>query len=164
MSGKAHDRAEVSVYVAVPQATAFEVFTQEIDLWWRKGPAYRIAGHARGTLHFELGLGGRILESFDGDAGPHTFEVGTVKIWQPPALLEFEWRGVNFKPGESTPVEVAFTARGEGTLVSVVHRGWSALPSDHPVRHGEADAEFIRSIGLWWGSLMTSLRRHTETR
>jgi len=31
------DRATTPVSVAVAQATAFDVFTREIDLWWRRG-------------------------------------------------------------------------------------------------------------------------------
>ena len=31
------DRARVSVAVAVDAPTAFAIFTQEIDLWWRRG-------------------------------------------------------------------------------------------------------------------------------
>lgn len=161
MSGT-HDRVKVSVFVAVCQQDAFEVFTQEIDMWWRRGPAYRIAGRARGTLHFELGLGGRIFEAFEGAQGPSTFQVGTVTHWEPPQRLAFEWRGVNFKPGESTMVEVTFAEQGEGTMVSVVHRGWSALPANHPVRHGATPDAFIRRTGSWWSGLMTSLREHVR--
>jgi hypothetical protein len=42
------DGATVSVSVAVPQALAFEVFTREVDRWWRQGPRFRIAGRRRG--------------------------------------------------------------------------------------------------------------------
>jgi hypothetical protein len=58
-------------------------------------------------------------------------------------------------------VEVRFVPQNEGTLVSVEHQGWSALPADHPARHGLTGAEFSRMIGMWWGGLMTSLREHT---
>jgi uncharacterized protein YndB with AHSA1/START domain len=157
MSG---DRVKVSVTVRVPQADAFDVFTREIDLWWRKGPQFRIGGRARGQLLFEPGPNGRLFETYDGADGPRTFEVGKITAWQPPSRLEFEWRGVNFEPRERTWVEVTFQSQGENTLVCVVHRGFAALPSDHPVRHGKPDAEFIRMIALWWSELMTSLREH----
>jgi uncharacterized protein YndB with AHSA1/START domain len=158
------DRARVSVFVAVEPSAAFEVFTQEIDLWWRRGPRYRIAGQRRGQLHFEAGLGGRLFESFELAAGPRAVEVGRVTVWEPPTRLEFEWRGVNFKPGEKTVVAVRFEAARDGTLVTVEHRGWSALPADHPVRHGQVGAAFTRMIGLWWGALMTGLREHISQR
>lgn len=161
----AGDVATVTVFVAVAPDVAFEVFTAEMDLWWRHGPKFRIAGKRRGALHLEPGLGGRLFESFE-DAGGEirTHELGRVLVWDPPALLGFEWRGVNFAPGQSTRVDVRFVAQGEGTLVTVRHAGWSALPAGHPVRHGLEGAAFSRRIGMWWGDLMTSLREHAGAR
>jgi hypothetical protein len=59
---------------------------------------------------------------------------------------------------------VRFEPSRSGTLVTVRHAGWSALPPDHPVRHGLTGAEFSRMIGLWWGDLMASLREHAAGR
>ncbi|HJZ86708.1 MAG TPA: SRPBCC domain-containing protein [Polyangia bacterium] len=160
MSAPAGDCARVTVQVAVPPEVAFDVFTREIDLWWRRGPKFRIAGKRPGVLTFESGVGGRLFESVELPSGPRAFEVGRITAWEPPARLEFEWRGVNFKPGEKTVVEVRFAKAGAGTLVTVEHRGWSALPADHPARHGLVGPAFSRMIGLWWGELMTSLREH----
>lgn len=167
MSGEG-DRATVTVFVAVTPEDAFEVFTTEIDLWWKQGPKFRIAGRRRGQLHFDGGVGGRLFESFTASQASHarrTIEVGRITVWDPPARLEFEWRGVNFVPNESTVVEVRFEAMGRGTNVTVQHRGWSALRDDHPARHGKVGAELARMIGMWWGELMTSMREHvTATR
>jgi uncharacterized protein YndB with AHSA1/START domain len=156
----AGDSARASVFVGVGPKDAFEVFTNEIDLWWRQGPAYRIAGKLPGQLNFEPGPGGRLFETCEVNGQPRTFEIGRVTVWEPPRLLVFEWRGINFKANEKTVVEVRFASQGEGTMVSVEHRGWSSLPDDHPVRHGQAGSDFIRTIGLWWGGLMTSLREY----
>lgn len=160
----AGDSASITVFVAVTPRDAFEVFTHEIDLWWRTGPAYRIAGKTRGVIAFEERPGGRLLETFELPSGPRTFEVGVLTAWEPPSRLAFEWRGVNFKPDEKTFVEVVFKPSGDGTLVTVRHSGWSALPPDHPARHGKLGAAFSREIGLWWGSLMTSLREHVDSK
>jgi len=162
----AGDSASVSVFVRVAPADAFDVFTREIDLWWRTGPAYRIAGRRRGQLVFEPRLGGRLFETFDSPSKPegHTIQVGEVVVWEPPGRLELTWRGVNFKPHEVTRVEVRFEPSGEGTMVTVRHSGWSALPADHPARHGLVGPAFSRMIGLWWGGLMTSLRQHVAAR
>lgn len=154
------DSAAVSVFVGVTPEVAFDVFTREIDLWWKQGPRYRIAGKQRGQLNFEPGPGGRLFETFETPSGARTFVVGRVTAWEPPSSLELEWRGVNFKPHETTFVTVRFEPKRDGTLVTVRHRGWSALPDDHPVRHGQTGAAFSRTIGLWWGDLMTSLREH----
>jgi uncharacterized protein YndB with AHSA1/START domain len=154
------DRARVSVHVAVPPGVAFTAFTAEIDQWWRRGLQYRVAGNARGIIHLEPGVGGRLFESIESDAGTRVVENGRVTLWEPPARLAFEWRAVNFAPSESTEVEVLFEPQGEGTLVTVTHRGWSKLRADHPVRHGLDVPAFVRMMGLWWGALMTSLREH----
>lgn len=159
------DTARVSVFVRVSREDAFDVFTREIDQWWRTGPRYRAGGKRRGQLFFECHDGGRLFETFEASSGSRTIEVGKVTRWDPPARFELEWRNVNFRPNEKTFVDVSFEESGEGTLVTVTHRGWSALPDDHPARHGLTGAAFSRMIGMWWGDLMTSLREHVaETR
>ena len=161
------DSAKVSVLVAVPPADAFEVFTKEIDLWWKHGPKFRIAGRRRGQLHFEGGLGGRLFETFvasRASSATRTVQVGSITAWEPTRRIAFEWRGVSFAPDEKTFVEVRFDPSPSGTLVTVEHRGWSAVRDDHPVRHGKPSDEFLRMMGLWWGELMTSLREHAHER
>jgi uncharacterized protein YndB with AHSA1/START domain len=97
-------------------------------------------------------------------AATRSIQVGSITAWDPPSRIEFEWRGVNFAPNEKTVVEVRFDPSPSGTLVTVQHRGWSALPDDHPVRHGTVGAEFVRRIGMWWSELMTGLREHVASR
>lgn len=161
---KPGDAATVSVMVAVSPEDAWDVFTNEIELWWRRGPKFRIAGRHPGRLSIEGGLGGRLFEIVALPSGERMFEVGKVIAWDPPRHLELEWRGVNFAPNEKTLVTVSFEALGEGTMVRVRHSGWSSLPDDHPARHGKVGADFSRMIGLWWGELMTSLREHVAAR
>lgn len=156
----AGDQARVSVAVAVPLSDAFRIFTEEIDQWWRRGLRFRASGKAPGTLHLETRIGGRLFEAFETANGPQLVQTGRVLVWEPPHHFSFEWRGVNFAPGETTEVDVRFDPSASGTLVTVTHRGWSTLPADHPVRHGQDVPEFIRGLGLWWGELMTSLREH----
>lgn len=161
----AGDQATVTVLVDVEPAVAFEVFTTEIDLWGRRGVAYRVAGRRPGTLVMEGKLGGRLFEQYEGPAGPAVHETGRITEWEPPHRLAFEWRGANFAPGEVTHVEVAFTRTPSGrTQLVLVHRGFAALRPDHPVRHGEPVDKFIAAIGLWWGQLLTSLREHARDR
>jgi uncharacterized protein YndB with AHSA1/START domain len=153
------DRATVTVTVDVPQDAAFEVFTREIDLWWKRGPAYRQILRG-GVVRLEPGVGGRVFEA--DDAG-QVFERGHVTLWAPPQRLVIEWRGAAFAPGEKTAVDVLFepTASG-GTRVTVVHSGWSSLRPDHPARHGLVGAPMSRMIGQWWGALMTAMRMHAS--
>jgi uncharacterized protein YndB with AHSA1/START domain len=158
MMPPASDLVTVSVTVSTDPATAFAIFTKEIDLWWRSGPMFRIAGKQPGVVRFEPWLGGRFIEEVESPSGPQVFTKGRITVWQPPERFQFEWRGVNFAPGESTQVQVVFEAVPTGTRVTVRHSGWATLRADHPVRHGKEGPAFIRMIGLWWGDLMTSFR------
>lgn len=153
------DQARVTVTVAVPPAEAFRIFTQDIDLWWRRGRRFRNAPGERGLVCIEPGIGGRLFESFDTDDGERVVEIGRTRIWQPPQRLVFEWRAVNFAPHEKTEVEVGFEPCDCGTRVTVVHRGWADIRPDHPARHGQDVPSFVRMIGMWWGDLLGSLRR-----
>lgn len=158
------DRAKVTLFVAVPPAVAFEVFTNEIDLWWKRGPKFRHSGRHVGKLCFEPGAGGRLFETFTVDGTPHTFEAGRILAWEPPAKLAFEWRNANFAPHEKTEVEVRFDAAPGGTQVSVEHRGWGALPPEHPARHGLVGPQFSGLIGMWWSELLASLRERLDAK
>jgi uncharacterized protein YndB with AHSA1/START domain len=157
-SPSAHDQARVSVLVRVPPQRAFQIFTEEIDSWWRRGLKYRVAGSRHGTLHLEPGVGGRLYESIEAGSDARLHETGRVMVWEPPHRLVFEWRAINFEPGDLTEVEVEFQPSPSGTRVTVTHRGWDRIRDDHPVRHQLDPDAFVRSMGLWWGELMTSLR------
>lgn len=151
------DQVRVSLLLKVPPAEAFRAFTEDIDQWWRRGLKYRVQGPGRGVLHMEPRVGGRLFEQFDGDPPP-VVQTGTVRVWQPPSRLVFEWRGVNFAPGDSTEVDLSFEPGPGGTQVTLVHRGFASLRADHPVRHGQPVPAFIRGMGLWWGDQLISLR------
>jgi hypothetical protein len=151
------DKVTVTAFVAVSPADAFEVFTMEIDQWWRRGPGYRVAGREPGVLHLEPKLGGRLFEEY---AQGTLHEVGTITAWEPPLHLAFDWRSVTFVPGETTTVDIRFVASGRGTRVILEHRGWSTIRDDHPVRHGQASAAFIAGLGMWWANLIRALDAH----
>jgi uncharacterized protein YndB with AHSA1/START domain len=146
------DSIVVSAVVAVPPAEAFTVFTQEIGRWWRpKGP--RLFRPDRdGVLKFDSGC--LIFDS----GGADTFVVGRVLAWDPGRRLVFEWRQAGFAPHEVTEVEVRFESFGSGTRVTVEHRGWDAIPSDHPARSGFQGGAFTSIIGLRWADALTALR------
>ncbi len=150
--------ATVAVRVDVAPAVAFDVFVREIDQWWRRGPKFRHAGMAQGSIRIEPRLGGAIVEAWRHGVRARTFEIGRVTHWEPPARLAFTFRNATFAPLERTEVDVTFVPTGEATLVTVRHCGWEALRADHPARHGQADRELQGSIGSWWGELLTSLR------
>ena len=148
------DRARVITYVAVSPRDAFEVFTEEIDTWWRREPRFR-AGVAASQLRFERDGNARRLVERSSDG---VFEIGRVRAWEPGARLVFEWRTRDFAAGEVTEVEVLFTPLGEGTRVTLEHRGWDTLRADHPSRRGLDDEAFTSMLGLHWGDLVTAYR------
>jgi uncharacterized protein YndB with AHSA1/START domain len=152
------DRARVSVTVAVPPSRAFDIFTADIDQWWRRGMKFRHSASRSSLLCIEPKVGGRLFESFEVEGTPHIIEVGRVRVWEPSRQLTFTWRNANFAPLEQTEVEIQFEPSASGTLVTVTHSGLSGLRADHPARHGLQGAEFCRMIGLWWGEQMSSLR------
>lgn len=158
-----HDQVRVSVLVRVPPPLAFQIFTEEIDSWWRRGLKYRVAGSRQGTIHLEPGVGGRLYESIEAGADARLHETGRVTLWEPPHRFAFEWRAINFDAHDSTEVAVEFEASPSGTRVTVTHRGWGSIRGDHPVRHGLSPDAFLRDMGLWWGDLMTSLRERATS-
>ena len=150
------DRVEVTTIVAVDPATAFEVFTEELDLWWRHGPRHRTQG-ARSMLRMEAGVGGRLLEY----GGIEPVVLGEVLVWDPPRRLLLKWRrGHDDAP--ATEVEVRFVAEGAATRVTIEHRGWDRVPAGHRARQGLVGHAFEAALGLWWGDLLVSLRARAK--
>ncbi len=161
MSGS--DSVSVTTVVAVPPEEAFRVFTQEIDAWWRGGPRFRWYPERKGRLRFEPRVGGRLLEVYD-EAEGDAFEVGIVSIWEPAARLVFGFRARSFEEGQLTEVEVRFERVEGGSRVTVEHRGWDALPADHPARHGMDAPGFRNTMIVWWGDLLQAVRLHVSHR
>src|ERR1700761_1216684 len=96
--------ARVTTFVDVSPLDAFEVFTQEVDLWWRRGPRFR-GGGADSELLFEEDAQGRRLIERDSRGA---FEIGRVQVWEPGVRLVLDYRARNFAPHECTTVEVRF--------------------------------------------------------
>ena len=149
------DTARVTTFVAVAPDTAFEVFTQEVDLWWRRGPRFR--AHQASELSFENDAHGRRLVERTPD---EVFEIGRVLAWEPGKRLMLSYRQRNFTAEESTELEVRFEAHGNGTRVVLEHRGWEALRPKHPARHGLSGEALSSMIGLHWGDILTAYRVH----
>lgn len=150
--------ATVAVRVAATPEVAFELFTREIDSWWRRGPKFRHASAPGARITIEPRTGGAVCETWRDNDTERRFDLGRVTTWAPPHRLCFTWRNATFAPAEDTDVEVTFAAVGTGTLVTVRHRGWTGLRADHPARHGMDDTALSRSVALWWGDQLTALR------
>jgi uncharacterized protein YndB with AHSA1/START domain len=150
----------VTTLVAVDPQAAFRIFTEDVDAWWGRGPRFRWAPGRDGSLRFEPGVGGRLVEA----AGDDVFEVGRVLAWDPARRLVFEFRARAFAPEEATEVEVLFESEAEGTRVTLEHRGWDALAADHPARHGMDDESFANMMKVWWVDLLGACSAHVRAR
>jgi uncharacterized protein YndB with AHSA1/START domain len=145
------DPLRVSVLVEAGVTETFRLFTEETDRWWKRGPRFRIAGELPGTLHLEPFLHGRLFESFDRGGVQRVVRIGRLRSWDPPNAFAFEWRAPHCASNELTDVTVTFESHGVDTLVQVAHRGWSALPADHPARRE------LGSLQNFWTTLLRGL-------
>jgi len=145
----------VTTVVATDPATAFEIFTAEVNAWWKRGPRFRPSVHGVGVLRFKPGVGGRPIETYDDKS---SFDFGRIKVWAPGERLVFELIGRDFGPNESTEVEVCFEGEGENTRLTVEHRGSERFPDDHPARHGLGEPAFSDVMSVWWADLFVSIK------
>lgn len=130
------------ITVDAPLETAFRVFTQEIGSWWPL-PTHSVFADRARSVEMEPRAGGQIVET--SEAGEQSVW-GTLTAWEPPHRVSFSWhpgRG----PETAQEVEVTFAARGDGTLVRLVHTGWEKL--------GDAAEEQVRSYDGGWDHVLT---------
>ena len=152
-------RTLVSLRVTATPQHVFDVFTREIGQWWQPNPLFQFTADRDGALAFEPFEGGRLTETYaDGDV----FEIGTVRVWEPPTRLVFTWRQAGFAPDQETEVHVRFEDVGDQTRVTVEHLGWDEIPHDHVARHGFPAAAFQRRLAEWWQRLLTELSARTD--
>ena len=151
-----------STIVELGPADAFEVFTDEVDAWWRTGPRFRPGGRRGGALAFEPGPGGHLAEHYDDGAA--SVELARVLAWEPGARLLLELTGPDYEPGQTTRVEIRFDAVAGGTRVSIEHTGWEAFGSDAVARHGLSGDAFESMLGYHWGDLLVAFGRASRAR
>jgi uncharacterized glyoxalase superfamily protein PhnB len=104
--------ASASVEVAADPATAFRIFTEEIDLWWVRGPINFFDSARATAMRIEPGVGGRILEVYV--PPDDVLELGTITDWEPGALLAYR------SSVDDTETRISFDALDGGTRVTVV--------------------------------------------
>ncbi len=89
-------RVYLATRVAASPEHAFQVFVDEIGLWWQHNGLFRTGPEAPGTLQFR---GGELVEvSPDGER----YRIGRVLAWEPPERLLFSWHQPDF-PDTSPP-------------------------------------------------------------
>lgn len=125
------------VTVAVDPDTAFCVFTDEIDLWWVRGPInFYDAARAIG-MRCEHGVGGRLLELYAPDASDAR-ELGRIVTWEPGKLLAWN------SSVDDVRVAVRFEAVAGGTTVTVT----ATVPAGGQDQGGTS---WVRVVPGWLG-------------
>ncbi len=126
-----------TVEVAVDPGTAFAAFTDELDLWWVRGPINHHAGGRVLAMRCEPGVGGRLLEVYDDTTGD-ALELGRITVWEPGRRLA--WKSSI----DDVQTDIRFEPSATGTVVQVVAR----IPEDGKDRGGTA---WVRVVPKWFG-------------
>jgi hypothetical protein len=136
------DSVSKSIEVAVSPAVAFDVFTREIDAWFRVDRDTLPDITRTAAIRFEPHLGGRLLDVHDLVTGEGR-ELGRITVWEPGSRLVL-------LSNDGTEVDVTFERHGAGSRVTLTHRGLDRLA---PQR-----ARALRRAG--WPSLAPIYRDH----
>lgn len=96
---------QLSINIGLSLSTVFESFLEE----------FKTALNRFG-VYFEEGPSGGIMQG--------TTRIGQVLTWEPEKRIVIEWMPVDWRPEESTKIEMSWEAIGEGTRLSIEHRGW----------------------------------------
>jgi uncharacterized glyoxalase superfamily protein PhnB len=128
---------ESTVEVSADPKTAFTAFTEELDLWWVRGPINAYDSGRLVEMRCEPGVGGRILEVYDGDA----LELARITAWEP-------GRRVAWKSSlDDVSIDVRFEPIAAGTLVRL----------EATVAEGGEDrggSSFVKVAPGWYGAWM----------
>jgi len=137
-----------AVTVSVSPQSAFTAFTDEMDLWWVRGPINFFDSARAVAVVCEPGVGGRIIEVYD-EATGEGLELARISAWHPGERLA--WRS----SVDDVEVEVSFEPTAAGTLVRVL----AAIPAGGADRGGTA---WVRVVPTWFGAWCA--RRDTASR
>lgn len=129
-----------TVEVAADPLTAFSVFTDELDLWWVRGPINAYDSGRLIEMRCEPGVGGRILEVYDADTGDG-LELARITVWEPGRRLA--WKSSL----DDVAIDVRFEPTATGTIVRL----------DATVSEGGEDrggSSFVAVTPPWFGAWM----------
>jgi uncharacterized glyoxalase superfamily protein PhnB len=127
------------VEVAVDPNTAFRAFTEELDLWWVRGPInFWSDAHRVVAVRCEPGVGGRIMEVRETHDTEDVFVRARITAWDPPRRLCWD------SAQDDVSTEVSFTPTEAGTRVRVQH----TVPVGGEDRGGTA---WSRVVPKWFG-------------
>ncbi|GAA4402739.1 SRPBCC domain-containing protein [Tsukamurella soli] len=151
-------RVIVALRVPATPTRAFAAFTEGIAQWWQPNGLFQFAIGRTGTLVFEPGPTGRLVETYPGG---DLVEIGRVRVWDPPRRLVLGWRQAGFAPDEQTELRVTFddvsTGAAPCTRVTVEHIGWDTIAASGAARHGFPLRELQLRFAQWWRLLLGGL-------
>lgn len=154
------DASRVLVALRVPATAerAFTAFTDQIGEWWQPNGLFQFTDGRTGTLAFEPGPDGRLVETYpDGEV----FVIGHIRVWDPPRRLVLTWRHASFAADQETELHVRFDdidgMDGAQTRITVEHFGWDSLPAEHAARHGFPLPTFQLRFAQWWQTLLRAV-------
>lgn len=130
--------ASSMVEVPADPQTAFTAFTDELDLWWARGPINAYDSGRLVELRCEHGVGGRILEVYDAASGDG-LELARITVWEPGARVA--WKSSL----DDVSVDVLFEPSSGGTIVRL----------EATVAEGGEDrggSSFVRVAPAWFGA------------
>lgn len=147
--------ATAEVVVQATPDEAFEIFTNEIGLWWRTDTRYWNDRERGLSVRIEPGIGGRFIEVYDLETGSG-FEVGHITAWEPGRRLALTWTQADWPEGAATNIEVTFEPVADATLVRLEHGGFEHVP-DAEAFIGGYDAGWKEVLG--WFAERTNVHR-----
>jgi uncharacterized glyoxalase superfamily protein PhnB len=131
---------ESTVEVAVDPRTAFTAFTEELDLWWVRGPINAYDSGRLVEMRCEAGVGGRILEVYDAEKGD-ALELARITAWEPGERVA--WKSSL----DDVSIDVRFEPTAAGTRVRL----------EATVAEGGEDrggSSFVAVTPAWFGAWM----------
>jgi hypothetical protein len=134
-----HSRSSM-VEVAADPSTAFTAFTDELDLWWVRGPINAYDSGRFVEMRCEPGVGGRILEVYDAASG-EGLELARITIWEPGQRLAWQ------SSLDDVTIDVLFEPSAAGTIVRL----------EATVAEGGEDrggSSFVSVTPPWFGNWM----------
>lgn len=128
-------RAEASVEVDADPETAFRIFTEEVDLWWVRGPINFYDASRLAELRMEPGQGGRVVEVYgNGDL----YVRQRITVWEPGSRLMLR--------SADMEVDIRFASTEKGTRVDVAQY---LLPDGDPKNMGFGWANMLGGYDAW---------------
>lgn len=129
-----------TVEVGTDPLTAFTAFTDELDLWWVRGPINAYDAGRLVEMRCEPGVGGRILEVYDMESG-EGLELARITAWEPGKRVAWE------SSLDDVTIDVRFEPSAAGTAVRL----------EATVSKGGEDrggSSFVSVAPPWFGAWM----------